>query len=311
MKKLLLSTFLAFFILAPSAQAANLPILNPDFAIVPTQCSACPCGFAGTLQLVQNLVNASISVAFILLILIITYAGALFLFSPTNPGNREMGRTVLTNAVIGMVIVLSSWLVVDFIMKSLYNPDATIGNTTKLGPWNEIIGGTGEWCIVGKTTRSIYSGEELGSTSGLGVVSGGVTGTAGCPTCRSISGVSCTNANSCTLNPATADRIESLAKNYSGTFVVTEAYPPSRTHKAACHNDGTCIDAAFRPATYDSKNVISFVKAADNQGLRAVFETVDCKLRDAVRAAGYKAYCRDDGGGYEAISGTHFSVYSN
>ncbi|MBU0750007.1 hypothetical protein KKH15_00625 [Patescibacteria group bacterium] len=171
------------------ALAANLPILNPDFEIVPDPSdhdSSClrgaPLSYGAVLQLVQNLMNASISVGAIILILIITYAGALFLFSPTSPEYREQGRAMLSSAVIGFVIVLASWLVVDFIMKSLYNPEVTTG-TAKFGPWNEILGDGygGNWCVKPIETTSIYQGEDLGegsdlsSSAGSGVSSGGGT----------------------------------------------------------------------------------------------------------------------------------------
>lgn len=53
------------------------------------------------------------------------------------------GKKVLTNAVIGIIIVFFAWLVIDTIMKVLIDP-GTIGSGKPaellkgLGPWNEI-----------------------------------------------------------------------------------------------------------------------------------------------------------------------------
>ncbi len=73
---------------------------------------------------------------------------------------------MLLNAVVGLFIVLAAWLIVDFVMKSLYNPDAW--QEGSLGPWNSILVG-GDTCVQPKTPSAI---------GGLpGVISNAITGT--------------------------------------------------------------------------------------------------------------------------------------
>ncbi len=183
---------LAFVLFAASpipAYAANIPLLSPDFELVPDPSdhdSTCergdPLSYGAVLQLIQNLMNASIMVGALIMIIVFIYAGVLFLLSPTNPGNREMGKTILVNAVIGFIIILASWLIVDMIMKALYQPTSSADGDTQFGPWNEILSGGDDWCIKPKPTRSLYNGEDLGVnsdidplTAGSGVTSGGGT----------------------------------------------------------------------------------------------------------------------------------------
>jgi hypothetical protein len=140
-------TFFASLVLfvgvAAPAYAANLPLLDPNFTIVPSACTSCPCGYGGVLQLIQNLMNVAVSLGVIAFILVAAYAGFSFMVNPTNPEGRSKAKSMLLNVVVGMVIVLAAWLFVDFIMKTLYN------SNSKYGPWNEILKDTsgGSQCI--------------------------------------------------------------------------------------------------------------------------------------------------------------------
>ena len=84
--------------------------------------------------------NAAISFGVVIFVLIIAFAGILWILTPTNPENHSQAKKILTNAVIGFLILLSSWLIVDFVMKLLYN------EATEFGPWNAILTG-GNYCV--------------------------------------------------------------------------------------------------------------------------------------------------------------------
>jgi hypothetical protein len=151
--KFLAPLLMAFALAFPSVTlAAPLPLFSGDFSIVPEACQACPCGLAGILQLVQNLMNVMVSLAIVVLVLLIAYAGALFLFGASNPEARSQGKKLIMNAVVGFVIVLSAWLVIDFVMKTLYD-----GQKSGWGPWNEIIAGKGAWCITPTRIDELYA----------------------------------------------------------------------------------------------------------------------------------------------------------
>ncbi|MEK7602151.1 MAG: D-alanyl-D-alanine carboxypeptidase family protein [Patescibacteria group bacterium] len=132
------------------AQAADTSFFGP---IVPTQCN-CPGeapGLGCILESLRLLMNLIISIACVFLTLIIAYGGLLFMMGATNPSQRETGRNVLINGFIGIVIVLSAWLLVDFIMKRLYNSNS-------FGPWNSILLGQGELCLHKQQTGEIFTG---------------------------------------------------------------------------------------------------------------------------------------------------------
>lgn len=140
-------------ILSPlPAFAAESTFLGP---IVPPECN-CEAGadkvssaadWGCILQTIQNGMNFIVVAALFLLIIYIAYAGALFVFTPANPANRETARAMIRNAIFGLLVAMAAWLLVDFVMKVLYNPDVQIAGK-ELGPWNEILkGGADQLCL--------------------------------------------------------------------------------------------------------------------------------------------------------------------
>jgi hypothetical protein len=167
---------LAFFAgaAAPAYAAANLPLLNPDFSIVPTQCQTCPCDYGGILQLVQNLMNAGIAIGIIAFVLVTVWAGISFMTNPTNPEARSQARAMLINVVVGMIIVLASWLVVDFIMKVIYN------DGSQYGPWNSILAPEGSGTCI-----AAHDATQIGGIIG-GITNAVVNGTNSGPAAQSL-----------------------------------------------------------------------------------------------------------------------------
>jgi len=304
--KILLS-IASVFLLAFPAIAEAAPFLNP---IVPEACQACPCGFGGVLQIIQNLMNFGIGIAILVATIIIAWGGFLYIMSSANPESRSKANKMLINAAIGLFIVLSAWLIVDFVMKSLYD-----GETSRFGPWNTIISGEGDICIKeNENVKSLFSRGITATPGASGPGGTGVTGTSGCPTCVPLSskGLSCTTpAQNCTLNPAVADRLVALKNGYSGTWVITEAFPPRyQSHSNPCHTTyGTCVDADITGQTSDA-TIKAFMDAAKAAGLRPVYETEDCAERTRIKNAGYEAFCKSDSG-YGRITGSHFSLYGS
>jgi hypothetical protein len=128
--------------------------------IVPEVCRQCPCGFGGVLAIIQNLVNFIIGIAIIFATIIIVWGGILYVLSPANPENRNTANKMLINAVVGILITLSAWLIVDFVMKTLYGG--------QFGPWNTILlNGSGPSCVEARENTPLFSGD-IAVTPGAG-----------------------------------------------------------------------------------------------------------------------------------------------
>lgn len=140
--------------------------------IVPEVCRTCACGFGGVLAIIQNTINFIIGLSIIVATIIMVWAGGLYMLSATNPESRSTANKMLINAAVGLLIVLSAWLIVDFVMKTLYD------NDSEFGPWNSILmGGSGDSCVVAKPTSPLFSGD-IFAIPGQG---GGTGGGSNCP----------------------------------------------------------------------------------------------------------------------------------
>jgi hypothetical protein len=306
--------FALALLLLPSVTLAQ-SVFDSNFHIVPdahTLDASCPEGaplsFGAIMNMIQSLVNVSISLGALIFMMIMAWAGVLFIMSAANPESRGTAKKMLMNGAIGLLIVMSAWLIVDFVMKTLYNP-----NGSGWGPWNSILG-DGPTCVVATTVQPLFSGAitagqlvALNGTNDGSVPDGTVQNGAACPgaDCVALSPeVSC-SASGCKVDKGLKQALVNTKSRNSG-WTVTEAYPPSRVHKAACHQNGTCVDVGLRPQTYTVATITSFYNAAKAAGLRPVFESKSQALVDAVKRNGVNAVYLGNW-----ISADHFSVYSN
>lgn len=101
--------------------------------IVP--CSGIDCKVCDLAVLAQNLINTGIYVVIFLAAMLFAYAGFLMLTNQANPGVESKAKKIFSNVVIGLVVILSAWLVVDVLMKTL------LGGS--FGPWNDLCQATG------------------------------------------------------------------------------------------------------------------------------------------------------------------------
>lgn len=136
---------LAFFVIVSSvpliAEAAGGSFYGP---IVPTECN-CPgtaASFGCVLATIQNVINFAVTLGCVAATIALAFAGFTWMMNGSNPEKRAQGRNMLINVLIGLVILLTAWLSIDFLMKKLYNEGSTYG------PWNSILQGqAGDQCI--------------------------------------------------------------------------------------------------------------------------------------------------------------------
>lgn len=106
--------------------------------IVPEDCrgpnAATECGVCDLAQLAQNGLNAGIYIAIFIAAILFAWAGWQYVTAGGNPSKASEARKVFTNVVIGLVIIIAGWLVVDVLMKTLVNQNG------EFGPWNQICG---------------------------------------------------------------------------------------------------------------------------------------------------------------------------
>ncbi len=82
------------------------------------------CGFNDLLQLINNLIQFSIEFLVLpIFIIILIYAGWLYLTANGKPGVHAKVKNMLWHALIGLLIVLCSWLIVKVLLSAIgYEP---------------------------------------------------------------------------------------------------------------------------------------------------------------------------------------------
>lgn len=78
-----------------------------------------PCGFDDFIALVNNVVKFLIWVSIPIAVIAFTYAGFLMLTSGGNPGQIDRAKGIFKNVAIGLIFVISAWLIVYLIVSSL------------------------------------------------------------------------------------------------------------------------------------------------------------------------------------------------
>lgn len=129
-----LATPLLFFLLfIPFAGAlAQFPGATGD-GIVPCGDSASdPCDACDLTLLSQGIINFAVYFSVIVATLLFVYAGFLYITAQGSPAQVSKATGVFKSVLIGMIIVLASWLIVDIIMKTFLNEGS-------YGPWHQIV----------------------------------------------------------------------------------------------------------------------------------------------------------------------------
>lgn len=103
--------------LVPSVTHAAIPFFGH---IIPDAHNTCAAGWGMLIIVINNIIQFAITIAIVFIApIMIAWAGFLFVVSPTNPSHRSQAKSILWNTVIGIVIALVGWLLVDAIMVTL------------------------------------------------------------------------------------------------------------------------------------------------------------------------------------------------
>ncbi|HPL92869.1 MAG TPA: pilin [bacterium] len=91
-------------------------------------------GEQGLVTIVGNILKIIFSVLGVVLLGFVLYGGFLWMTSGGNTDGVKKGKQMITNAVIGIVIVVSAYAISSFVMKQLesLNTTSTTGTSTSL-----------------------------------------------------------------------------------------------------------------------------------------------------------------------------------
>ncbi|HVB20019.1 MAG TPA: pilin [Candidatus Paceibacterota bacterium] len=133
----------------PLAAHAGVPFFGPIIP-QPNNQAVCPASWAMLITVINNLISLLITLTIVLVApLMIAWSGFLFVVNPVHAAGREQAKKILTNTIVGIVIALASWMIVDAVMAVLYNQNTPNGSGGGvIGIWSDLItSGTGPTCL--------------------------------------------------------------------------------------------------------------------------------------------------------------------
>lgn len=162
MKKLTLIFFLLILCLPLITKAAGLVPCgrSEDDLDTPNINESQTCTACDLLVLFQNVLKFALEIAFLIVIGFIAYGGFRWIFSGGNEANIKAGQQTITNALIGLAIILCAWLIVNTVFWLV----KTIGGTDYTGTW---------WHIECTEESEIINNGNDGDDGGNGDENGG------------------------------------------------------------------------------------------------------------------------------------------
>jgi hypothetical protein len=205
----------------PHFAHAAIPFFGP---IIPAATNVCPAGWGMLITVVNNVISLLITLAIVFIApLMIAYSGFLFVINPYDPSGVSKAKGILTNTIIGIVVALASWMIVDAIMAVLYNPSSAGGTWSSL-----ITSGTGLECLPQAGALPTDTLNPTQTTPGVNVSVG--TGTTGG------SAAQCANGNTtCSPDALQAAGFSATQANVMSCIAVTESSGiPNNCNGNAC-----------------------------------------------------------------------------
>ncbi len=97
----------------------------------PGSCSGASCTLCDLTTLAQNVLNTGIYITVFLAAVLFAWAGGLYLTNNGDTHKVHRATETFTNVAVGLIIILSAWLIVSALMHVL------AGSSSQL-PWNKL-----------------------------------------------------------------------------------------------------------------------------------------------------------------------------
>lgn len=250
-----------------------------------------------------------IGIAAAFAVFMIVIGGFQYMTTDAVQGKSE-GKERITNAIYGLLLVISAWLILYTINPKLLELRLDIaptdikpvagGGGTLSSPESLLnlafkVKSTCPTCIISPTAVFQLTPENIARLN--------------CPTCVQISaGIPKGNNMNPNITPGVNTSLEKLkTSNGSLTWYVSEAWPPVVNHRDNCHYVGTCVDASLgriEPSATNASNVNTFYTNSSSAGFRPVFEVAPGQKSSWVNSGVNPDYIIE-------VSGVtpHFSLY--
>lgn len=194
-------------------------------------------------QFVADIYNIALMLGGFLAFGAIVYGAVLYSIAAGNPSAQHEAKEWITQALVGLMLLFGAYMVLVTIDSDLPNrlalPDLT--PLPAVPPANNVISGQ---CFGG---------------------------------CQPIAISNVTCKNGCTADQRVIEKLKRLytREDPAPAILVTEAMPPSSTHRSPGHNNGCSIDVIVAGA-YSCDKVQQLIRITRDVGLNPLNEYVQC-----------------------------------
>lgn len=204
-----------------------------------------------------------------LAVLFAIIGGVKYVAASINPSAKSDAIEDVQHALIGLAIILTSYLLLNSINPNLvrFNFMLPPVGTAPLQQYQQLGGG------------SISSSCPNPNDASSACCPSGVNCTA-CLNCSKVdsSGVDykpCGSGYVCYLNSTLLSKIKNVDSSITG-WRITESWPPTVSHISACHKDGTCADLNNSGGSTSPTTIRYYYDAFIAAGLDVTYESTDC-----------------------------------
>ena len=108
-------------------------------------CDGPSCDYCDLVEMIEKIIRWLVLVLSTIGVLLFVYAGFMLSSSQGDVGKRKKAKDMILSVVIGLIILLSSWMIIDVIMK------AFVGG--EVGVWNSVTENCGQHNKVGTVSK--------------------------------------------------------------------------------------------------------------------------------------------------------------
>lgn len=126
----------------PQLTHAAIPFFGPIIPQAGDQ-GVCAAGWGMVITVINNIIQFLITLVIVFIApLMLAYSGFLYVVNPVDPSGIKKAKDILKNTVLGLIIALAGWMIVDAIMAVLYDQGKQT-SAGALGVWSNLISSDG------------------------------------------------------------------------------------------------------------------------------------------------------------------------
>lgn len=227
---------------------------------------------------VKAIYNVALVVIVLSAILMLTIGGFMYLTSAGNTSAMGTAKGVIFDSLIGLIIALTAWLLLNVINPDLVNVTLNGLSAVTVPPGPPQPPPTACPSPPDTTAACCPANKQISCQACSG----------GCSEVTGVQNKGC-GLSKCFLNSAILGKIKNISPSVTG-WRITESWPPTVNHLSTCHQNGTCADLNNSGGPTDPATILKYYTAFQSAGLNVLYESKSCAPYIAAGVTNCKSY---------------------